>query len=63
MAQQSFAADHPWFQVVKLDARSHFPTLEVPEQVAEHLERFLVSTELRDAASPLTETERSLGAG
>lgn len=41
MAQQSFAGDHPWFQVVKLNARSHFPTLEVPEEVAEHLERFL----------------------
>src|SRR6185436_8708360 len=29
-AQQSFGAAHPWFQVQKLDARSHFPTLEVP---------------------------------
>ncbi|WP_224368821.1 alpha/beta fold hydrolase [Hyalangium versicolor] len=41
MAQQSFASDHPWFQVVKLEARSHFPTLEVPEAVVEHIERFL----------------------
>jgi pimeloyl-ACP methyl ester carboxylesterase len=41
MAQQSFASDHPWFQVVKLDARSHFPTLEVPDEVVAHIEHFL----------------------
>jgi pimeloyl-ACP methyl ester carboxylesterase len=51
MAQQSFAADHPWFQAVKLDARSHFPTLEVPEALAEHLERFVSSLGVQDAAS------------
>lgn len=33
-AQQTFAKDHPWFQVRRLDARSHFPALEVPDQVA-----------------------------
>jgi pimeloyl-ACP methyl ester carboxylesterase len=43
MAQQSFAGDHPWFQVAKLNARSHFPLLEVPDQVVEHLEDFLAS--------------------
>ena len=31
----------PWFQVFKLDARSHFPTLEVPGEVVPHIERFL----------------------
>jgi len=50
MAQQSFAADHPWFQAVKLDARSHFPTLEAPETVALHLERFLSGLGIQDAA-------------
>jgi pimeloyl-ACP methyl ester carboxylesterase len=51
MAQQSFAADHPWFQAVKLDARSHFPTLEAPEGVAEHLERFVSGLGVQEAAS------------
>jgi len=51
MAQQSFAADHPWFQVERLDAHSHFPTLEVPEVVAEHLERFLSSLGAGDLAA------------
>jgi pimeloyl-ACP methyl ester carboxylesterase len=41
MAQQSFASEHPWFQVFKLNARSHFPTLEVPEDVVAHIEQFL----------------------
>lgn len=45
MAQRSFSGDHPWFQVVKLDARSHFPSLEVPEAVEEHLEHFLSAVE------------------
>jgi pimeloyl-ACP methyl ester carboxylesterase len=53
MAQQSFAADHPWFQVIKLDARSHFPTLEVPDEVVEHLERFLSSLVARGVATPI----------
>lgn len=50
MAQQSFAADHPWFQVVRLEARSHFPTLEVPDLVVEHLERFLDGLGVQDRA-------------
>jgi pimeloyl-ACP methyl ester carboxylesterase len=45
MAQQSFANDHPWFQVIKLNARSHFPMLEVPDEVAGHIERFLAPLE------------------
>lgn len=40
-AQQSFAADHDWFQVSKLDARSHFPMYEVPDEMAEAIERFV----------------------
>ncbi|WP_224241201.1 alpha/beta fold hydrolase [Hyalangium gracile] len=41
MAQQSFSADHPWFQVLKLEATSHFPTFEVPDALATHVEDFL----------------------
>ena len=39
-AQQDYAAKHPWFQVVKLDAQSHFPSIEAPEQLAAALEAF-----------------------
>jgi pimeloyl-ACP methyl ester carboxylesterase len=53
MAQQSFAADHPWFQAVKLDAQGHFPTFEVPEALAEHLERFVSRMRVRGEASPM----------
>ncbi len=40
-AQESFAVEHPWFAVRRLDARSHFPTLEVPEQVQDAIESFV----------------------
>lgn len=40
-AQQAFAAAHPWFQVHKLDARSHFPTMEVPAVMSTAIESFL----------------------
>jgi pimeloyl-ACP methyl ester carboxylesterase len=53
IAQQSFAADHPWFHAVKLDARGHFQTFEVPEALAEHLERFVSSRGVRSEASPM----------
>ncbi|PTL77026.1 alpha/beta fold hydrolase [Vitiosangium sp. GDMCC 1.1324] len=39
--QRSFASSHPWFQVQKLPARSHFPLLEVPEEMAARIGRFL----------------------
>jgi len=32
--QQDFARTHKWFQVRRLDGRSHFPALEEPEAVA-----------------------------
>ncbi|MCP9792745.1 alpha/beta hydrolase [Vulcanococcus limneticus Candia 3F8] len=41
-AQQAFAANHPWFSVSKLAARSHFPTLEVADQIAAAIEQFVV---------------------
>lgn len=40
-AQQAYAAEHVWFQVRKLEARSHFPTLEVPESVAAAIDAFV----------------------
>jgi len=32
--QQEFARTHSWFKVQRLDARSHFPALEVPDALA-----------------------------
>lgn len=40
-AQLSFAADHPWFEVVRLDAASHFPMFEVPDVIAGQLREFV----------------------
>jgi len=40
-AQRSFGVAHPWFQGLKLEARSHFPMLEVPDEMAAGIERFL----------------------
>jgi pimeloyl-ACP methyl ester carboxylesterase len=40
-AQQRFAADHPWFNVRKIEARSHFPALEAPDAVAAAINEFL----------------------
>lgn len=41
-AQRSFRdAGHPWFQVSKLDARSHFPMYEVPDEIVTAIERFV----------------------
>lgn len=44
-AQESFAAEHPWFAVRRLDARSHFPTIEVPDQMQEPIERFVAQAD------------------
>ncbi|MBI4522874.1 MAG: alpha/beta hydrolase [Deltaproteobacteria bacterium] len=40
-AQRSFAAEHPWFKVERLKARSHFPMFEVPDEMAAHIEQFV----------------------
>lgn len=42
-AQQGFAAENPWFQVHRLAATSHFPTLEVPEEIAGRIEAFVAA--------------------
>ena len=39
-AQQSFAETNPWFQVKRVNAISHFPMLEVPDELAEAIEDF-----------------------
>ncbi len=41
--QQAFAADNPWFSVHKLEAHSHFPTLEVADEIAKTIEKFVTS--------------------
>lgn len=40
-AQQAFAETNPWFKVQKLAAPSHFPMIEVPDQVAQAIEHFV----------------------
>ena len=40
-AQEAFGAQHPWFQVRRLEVRSHFPTIEAPEKVAGAIESFV----------------------
>jgi pimeloyl-ACP methyl ester carboxylesterase len=39
-AQHAFAREHPWFCVCRLDAVSHFPSLEVPDAMAREIEAF-----------------------
>lgn len=40
-AQQDYAQTHPWFEVDRLEARSHFPMFEVPEAMTERIEDFV----------------------
>lgn len=39
--QQGYAFGHPWFSVHRLDARSHFPMFQVPDQIAGVVETFV----------------------
>jgi pimeloyl-ACP methyl ester carboxylesterase len=48
-AQQAFASSHPWFHVQRLASHGHFPALELPEELAARLGRFLES---RSGTSP-----------
>lgn len=41
--QEDYAATHQWFQVERLDARSHFPMLEDASAPIERIERFVRS--------------------
>jgi pimeloyl-ACP methyl ester carboxylesterase len=38
--QESFAQEHPWFRVRRLDGVSHFPSLEVPSEMAAVIREF-----------------------
>ena len=38
--QIDYAQAHPWFQVHKLSARSHFPMFEVPAKMADVIRAF-----------------------
>ena len=40
-AQNAFAAQNPWFRPVRLEGRTHFPTLEQPATVAREIRAFL----------------------
>jgi pimeloyl-ACP methyl ester carboxylesterase len=40
-AQEAFARDHSWFAVRRLEAVSHFPTLEVPDETAGVIREFI----------------------
>lgn len=40
-AQQEFAAMHSWFEVQRLEARSHFPMFEVPDDMTAVVESFV----------------------
>ena len=40
-AQELFAASHSWFSVQRLNARSHFPMYEVPDDMAKAIEDFV----------------------
>jgi pimeloyl-ACP methyl ester carboxylesterase len=42
-AQRRYADAHPWFDVRRLDARSHFPMFEVPDDVASIIEGFVTT--------------------
>ncbi len=40
-AQEAFARDHPWFTVRRVEAVSHFPMLEVPDETAAAIDEFI----------------------
>ena len=38
-SQRQFAAEHDWYSVHRLDARTHFSMLEAPGEVASEIEQ------------------------
>jgi pimeloyl-ACP methyl ester carboxylesterase len=38
--QETFASEHPWFKVHRVDAQSHFPQFEVSDEIAGLIEDF-----------------------
>lgn len=49
-AQRDWSRSEPWFEVHRVEARSHFPQFELPEHVAELIEGFVTR---RDSESLL----------
>ncbi len=39
--EHAYAAEHHWYHVAILEARSHFPLFEAPQRAAEEIERFV----------------------
>lgn len=42
-AQQSFAKNYPWFHFRRLSSKSHLPSVEVTQEVADAIESFIAS--------------------
>jgi hypothetical protein len=42
-AQQAYAADHPWFAVRQLAARSHFPMFEVLDELTDEIDAHIAN--------------------
>jgi hypothetical protein len=40
-APEEFARVHPWFEVKRLEARTHFPMYELPDQMAADIDEFV----------------------
>jgi hypothetical protein len=40
-AQESFAREHPWFHVRRLEAASQFPPLEISDRTADVIREFI----------------------
>lgn len=40
-AQEAFSVANPWFSMKRLDGVSHFPALELPDETAAEIERFI----------------------
>ncbi len=47
VSQENFSASHEWFKVRKLNLRSHFLTIEVPELAASIVENFISEQNLQ----------------
>jgi pimeloyl-ACP methyl ester carboxylesterase len=45
--QREFGLRHPWFEVAPLAASSHFPMLEIPDEMAAAIARFRAERSLR----------------
>lgn len=50
-AQRAFARENEWFDVERIDATSHFPTLEVPQETALAIARFLTAVEVDEKSA------------